>query len=188
MWIGVCRWVRLPGENMQPKGGGNSQLFMWLNQEKSFMISLRWCWVMEYTTTNYWVDWNFWNFRFGSECILPLLLAFSAHILSQNALEKATKKVGLGFPPLPLMVILFLLTSFLGKRHRAAVVIPWSVSRPFPGALISKGDNVPVCVCRGGSSFLILPVDIFLSVSPNLETLWKRSESCTSNIKCIMYS
>lgn len=186
MWIWDMQMSETAWRDYGGKGRGNRELFMWLNQETSFMISLRWCWMMGSMTNNYRVDWNFWNLRFGSACILQLLLAFSAHIPSQNALEKATEKAGLGFPPLPLMVILFLLTSFLGKRHRAAVVIPWSVSRPFPGALISKGDNVPMG--GKGSAFFILPVDVFLSVSPNLETSWKRSESCTSNIKCIMYS
>lgn len=38
------------------KGRGNRELFMWLNQETSFMISLRWCWVMGSMTNNYRVD------------------------------------------------------------------------------------------------------------------------------------
>lgn len=38
------------------KGSGGRELFMWLNQEKSFMISLQWCWVKGYMTNNYGVD------------------------------------------------------------------------------------------------------------------------------------
>lgn len=110
----------------------NRELCVWLNQENSFVINLWWCWVnvCVYHTT-------------------PVFF-FCLYCFHRMHWRMLWGKLALTVIPSHWWVIIFLLTSFLGKRHRAAVVIPWSVSTSFPGSLISKGDNVP----RGGKGAL----------------------------------